>query len=365
MKRSLIPSMIFSILILTACLSPRSGGASTPTMASAPSETPSPTATETPSPESLLPQEVKEKFELAGVDLAKMQNAQYDKDGLHITLESGEVVVLTNDQLQKGFYNGQDNVLQYRDEANQNVIYAFDKESGKWGVKVEQLDISNPESFRTEKWEYLISPAYLADLKEKDRKGELPSLPENPSYVKPGYMSFNPDKTPTTMIKNNGFDLLFTISSSSLYSVIEKRPFELVDIAKTKIKGVDFYFYVIKWENDPSITNEPGFLGYITPISDYTDKIGLNELTGNTPETYVTGLYISDTEGKVTTSGCKKVLDNTVNEGTSIEPFCEYLAKNQEILIQPEIYRLWSEKGMLINNNVIPISFASLKNTSK
>ena len=52
---------------------------------------------------------MKDKFDQAGIDLTDMTNAKYDKDGLHITLESGEVIVLTNDQLAKGIYNGQDN----------------------------------------------------------------------------------------------------------------------------------------------------------------------------------------------------------------------------------------------------------------
>ena len=91
-------------------------------------------------PESLLPQEVKEKFELAGIDLKDMTNAKYDKDGLHITLESGEVVDLSKEDLEKNIYLGQDNVLQYRDETNQNVIYAFDKESGKWGVGISEAE---------------------------------------------------------------------------------------------------------------------------------------------------------------------------------------------------------------------------------
>ena len=366
MKKPFPSSIIFSILMITACSAQQSIEVTGTRFAKVTVTLPSPTETPppTPTPQSLLPREVKEKFELAGVDLTQMQNAKYDKDGLHITLPSGEVIVLTNDQLQKGMYNGQDNVLQYRDEANQNVIYAFDEETGKWGVKVEQIDISNPEAFRTVEWEYLISPAYLAELEQKEKDGLLPKVPDNPSYVQPGYVSFTPDKTPSVMIKNNGFDLLFTISSSSLYSDMEKRPFQLVDITKTKIEGVDFYFYVIKWENDPSIANESGFLGYITPISDYTHKIGLNKLVGFTQNKYVTGLYISDAEGNVTTNGCKKVLENTVDGGTSIEPFCEYLAKNQETLIQPEIYKLWSEKGTLINNSIIPVSFAAVKNTS-
>ncbi len=137
MKKLLTSSIIFSILMITACSAQQSIEVTGTRFAKVTVTLPSPTETPlpTPSPESLLPREVKEKFELAGVDLAQMENAKYDKDGLHITLPGGEVIVLTNDQLQKGIYNGQDNVLQYRDEANPNAIYAFDKESGKWEVE--------------------------------------------------------------------------------------------------------------------------------------------------------------------------------------------------------------------------------------
>lgn len=124
------------------------------------------------SPESLLPQEVKEKFELAGVDLAQMQNAKYDKDGLHITLPDGEVIVLTNTDLQKGIYNGQDNVLQYRDETNQNVIYAYDKESGKWEVEVTpegQLDLDLKRwGITPEKYNVGYDKEGKIELREKD-----------------------------------------------------------------------------------------------------------------------------------------------------------------------------------------------------
>ena len=90
--------------------------------------------------ESLLPQSVQEKFELAGIDLKDLT-----KDGLPITLKSGEVVLLTNDELEKNIFLGQDNVLQYRDASNQNVIYAYDKETGRWEVKY-TLSVSKEEA---------------------------------------------------------------------------------------------------------------------------------------------------------------------------------------------------------------------------
>ena len=176
MKRSLISSIIFSILIITACSAPRQPEVTVilEVTVTLPSPTETPTPLPTPSPESLLPQEVKEKFELAGIDLTKMENAQYDKDGLHITLESGEVIVLTNTDLQKGIYNGQDNVLQYRDEANQNAIYAFDKESGKWGAMGTSLSIENLDAKRWGDYSLIENPDGYYEM--KDVQGNL--IPE-------------------------------------------------------------------------------------------------------------------------------------------------------------------------------------------
>lgn len=157
------------VLILAACAPSVVGpimpipdgapGSPTPTQPS-PTETATPTETPTPSPESLLPVEVKEKFEQAGIDLADMENTKYDKDGLHITLPGGEVIVLTNTDLEKGMYNGQDNVLQYRDEANQNVIYAFDPENKTFleASKYIQKDSKNIEGYIiVENWDELKS----------------------------------------------------------------------------------------------------------------------------------------------------------------------------------------------------------------
>ncbi|MDZ4210002.1 MAG: hypothetical protein U1C56_02375, partial [Candidatus Curtissbacteria bacterium] len=99
--------------------------------------------------ESQLPPDVKVRFETAGVDLKDMTNAVYSKDGLSITLESGEVVLLTNEELEKNIFITQDNLLQYRDEANRSVIYAFDKETGRWGMEVvKEYPICAPENFR-------------------------------------------------------------------------------------------------------------------------------------------------------------------------------------------------------------------------
>lgn len=154
MKRFLNSSIIFSILILTA-----NACAPAPTATIAPSETPSPTLTQTPipteTPEPPLPPELQSKFDEVGVDLTKMTNAKLDKDGLHITLESGEVVI-TKEQLAKNSYlgqpveyNGANPVLQIRDDANENVLFAYDTNTGEFldSSKYIQKDNSDPEKY--------------------------------------------------------------------------------------------------------------------------------------------------------------------------------------------------------------------------
>jgi hypothetical protein len=95
-----------------------------------------------------LKAEVKAKFDQAKIDLTKMGNATYDQNGLHIVLASGEVVI-PNDQLGRLVYNGQDGVLQIRDKANQNVVYAYDPESQTFleASKYIQKDNSDPEKY--------------------------------------------------------------------------------------------------------------------------------------------------------------------------------------------------------------------------
>lgn len=146
--------------------------------------------------ESLLPPEVKEKFKLAGVDLTQMQNAKYDKEVLRITLESGEVIVLTNTDLQKGIYLGQDNVLQYRDEANQNVIYAFDPESKTFleASKYIQKDKSDPEKYiQVANWDELYA------LWAKEKMFLIPFDPEN-TYFPPSDKIYRNYDAPVTEI---------------------------------------------------------------------------------------------------------------------------------------------------------------------
>ncbi len=141
----LLDSVMLSASLMSCAIPPASPTimspvTQTPTLV-IPSQTPPPT----PSPQSLLPQEVKEKFELAGVDLAKMQNAKYDKDGLHITLPGGEVIVLTNTDLIKQVHNRQvDDALLIKDDENINVVFVYNSDNF---VSVDLKNMSDDEKF--------------------------------------------------------------------------------------------------------------------------------------------------------------------------------------------------------------------------
>jgi|GEM_PF-2320608 len=228
----LLDSVMLSASLMSCAIPPASPtimspATQTPTLV-IPSQTPPPT----PSPESLLPREVKEKFDLAGIDLTQMQNAKYDKDGLHITLPSGEVIVLTNDQLQKGMYNGQDNVLQYRDEANQKVIYAFDKKTGKWGVEVvKEYPICATENFRD-------CPVPVEDLFNGNYHRWLKTLSQ----------PFDPEKIKFVPMQIDREAIIYETSTAPNYEDPETRPFRRnVTSAITELTAEDgrTYRYMI------------------------------------------------------------------------------------------------------------------------
>ena len=248
MKRSLISSIIFSILILTACLSP-SGDVSMPTVTdatSAPSETPNPTATETPtpSPQSLLPQEVKEKFELAGINLADMTNAKYDQDGLHITLESGEVVDLSKEDLEKNIYLTQDNLLQYRGVFHDSVVYTFDQKTGKWEMEaIKEYPICAPENFRD-------CPVPVEDLFNGNYHRWLKTLSQ----------PFDPEKIKFVPMEIDREAIIYQTSTAPNYEDPETRPFRRnVTSAITELMAEDgrtYRYMILPVEyvdpNDPS-----------------------------------------------------------------------------------------------------------------
>ncbi|MHB8777951.1 MAG: hypothetical protein ACYC6R_09340 [Anaerolineales bacterium] len=231
MKKFPISSIIFLILMLAAC-------APTPTQP-APTEIATPiavkTPTETPSPESLLPQEVKEKFDQAGIDLADMTNAKYDKDGLHITMESGEVIVLNNAELEKNIYLGQDNVLQYRDEANQNVIYAFDKETGKWRIERPIKEFSWCKDMH--KFEECVIDE--ADLQEHGRFAQS-TLTED--LFDPTMLNFAPMTPMSVTYGVDGEYLIPNIETAPNYKNEATAPFKKdYMFGVTTIDGVDQY----------------------------------------------------------------------------------------------------------------------------
>jgi len=141
-----------------------------------------------------LPNEVKDKFDKAGIDLNQMQNAVYDKDGLHITLESGEVVNFTNEEMKKIVFIGQGNVLQLKDENGNTwgwdgkeltMIVTFSEEQLNQMTNEEKMETA-PKFEDHEKWraagQYII---YTNKDGEVDKAydfttGEYRDIPDYP-----------------------------------------------------------------------------------------------------------------------------------------------------------------------------------------
>jgi hypothetical protein len=176
MNKIILLSSVLCIF-LSACRS--APVPATPTLSPLPTATPPPTETSQPPTESPTATEdgtvtqIKSKFEAAKIDMAKMGNATYDQNGLHIVLASGEVVI-PNDQLGKLVYNGQDGVFQIRDEANQNVVYAYDPETQTFleASKFIQKDNSDPEKY--------IQVKNMAELQAVWAKENLFLIPFDP-----------------------------------------------------------------------------------------------------------------------------------------------------------------------------------------
>ena len=219
-------------------------------------------------------------------------------------------------------------------------------------IKVEALDISNPETFRAEEWEYLISPEYLANLEQREKAGELPSTPENPSYIKPEFVNIKYDDPASKMLNKYGVDTIFTLSNEIAYTNQNKRPFVIVDAAKTEVHSIKIILLVNKWVNSDG---SHAFTGHF--IFDYRDTVAwLGDIAD--PTRYLTGSYFVKNSQRG--DGCKALIDQ-VSESTHIESadFCSYYYSHPDIFLPVEIYTKWRETGILNTNGSLPISVAS------
>jgi len=139
MKKILV--VIFLAIILTACTTPTPQVTVTPktTVTPSPTNTPAPTSP----PEPALPAEAVEKFDKAGIDVKNMDNATFDQNGLHITIDE-KTVDIPNAELEKFVYqeNGvTKEIYQFLPvvdkDTNNMVLYTFNKDTNSWEVKEE------------------------------------------------------------------------------------------------------------------------------------------------------------------------------------------------------------------------------------
>jgi hypothetical protein len=158
---------IFILFVITLTLAACQSASQTSEVS--PTDTPQPTAvvaTETPQPQ--ISPEVQAKFDQAGIKLEDLGTVK--NDGLHITLESGDVVISFED-LNKNSYLGQENIFQYRDSKNTKVLYAFDPETKKFLERSQSIQDSNVDE------EKFIQAESFDDLPEIFRREKLFMIP--------------------------------------------------------------------------------------------------------------------------------------------------------------------------------------------
>jgi hypothetical protein len=223
---------------------------------------------------------------------------------------------------------------------------------------VEAIDISNPEKFRKEEWDYLISPEYLAELQRKEKAGELPSVSKNAVYIKPGFVSYVPDNKPDSqMLTKYGIDAIFKLSNEATYLNTQSRPFTLVDAVKTTQNGIKLILLTYKWENSDKTYAFSGQLIF--------DNGQAKEWIGDivNPTRYPTGSYFVKNSDRG--DGCKALIDQTSKTALDSSGFCNYYYNSPEIFLQKDLYIKWSQTGKIINTNTLPIAIASSDPISK
>lgn len=235
------------------------------------------------------------------------------------------------------------------------ALLARERVSGKWGVKVEQIDISNPENFRTVEWDYLTSPAYLAELEQKEKAGLLPKIPENVSYVKEGFVNYKPDDdTSSEMIQSYGNGPIFTLSNDIVYLDINKRPFVLVDICKTEIEGVPMIFFTQMWKNsDGSHAFNSHFLPDSKTVRTELDYYINGNYNGKNYGYQAGAFFVKDSKHG---DGFDYYMNILTDKGTDSSKLKTYYYENVEMFLSPDIYKSWGETGILKNSNTVLVS---------
>lgn len=136
MKTRILISFVI-VTVVSACASaPQVTVTPQATVTLPPTSTPEPTFT----PEPQLPEELQAKFDQAGVDLGKLENATVDKSGLHITID-GKTTDINTQTLQTSTFNSiRDNSIRIIDTANKDGVFVMTQtEGGKWAVEKQEF----------------------------------------------------------------------------------------------------------------------------------------------------------------------------------------------------------------------------------
>ncbi len=188
-----------------------------------------------------------------------------------------------------------------------------------------------------QEFSYLQSDEYLASLREKNAKGELPQISPNAVAVPIGTISLVIDKPPSNVFEKYGGDYAITFTESWRWRLREKQPWTVVDAGLTEVGETEVGFYVLKWK---SLDGSEAFWGYLfIPPADekmpnyFYERIDRNH-AGYPSLTYIKSIDL-----------CIK--DAKRYSASNPTDYCKFIAPNPETAFPVEILRDWNETGVL------------------
>ncbi|MBK6647361.1 MAG: hypothetical protein IPG44_16710 [Anaerolineales bacterium] len=163
MKKS-IAILFITALTLAACQSASQTSEVSKTSEVSPTDTPQPTAVVATETQPQISPEVQAKFDQAGVDLGKLENATVDESGLHIAID-GKVTDISTETLKAYTFNSiRDNSIRIIDTANKDGVFVMTQTAeGKWVVEKQVFTPAENITFNETLTKYDLTIAPNAD----------------------------------------------------------------------------------------------------------------------------------------------------------------------------------------------------------
>ena len=212
--------------------------------------------------------------------------------------------------------------------------YDVDAETARQKVIIENAP-NNVQEFS-----YLQSDEYLASLREKNEKGELPQISPNASFVEPTDLNLRYEeleKNPSNVFIKYGGDIAFTFERSWRWRLPENRPWVVVDAGVTEIGNSKVFFHVLKWRNSDGSETFWGRLFMLPDVTNLTDMF-LQFIDRN-------GLAYPSVVYYKSVSDCSRSLTkyDILNTGD----YCDLVGSNPDSAVPKNVLQDWRKTGIL------------------